>query len=96
MAASYTVTAAAGGETVAGPVALMLTTLFAGSKAKLPGAVIDDADVVQVVAPSSAMKASLYWRPTYSGNSSERNRNAKVAQLALEGTLTSSLRTVTS
>src|SRR4051812_25892215 len=74
----------------------MLTTWPRTSKAKLPGAVIDEPDVVHVDASSSAMKASLYCVPTKMGYSSERNLKSNVRQLAVEGTLRSTFSTETS
>jgi hypothetical protein len=67
-------------------VALTLTTLPLGSKAKFCGAVIVLPDVVHVDVSSSAMKASLYCWPTNSGNSSERNRKLKLRQFDPAGT----------
>src|SRR4051812_9185808 len=63
----------------------------------LRGATMAEPDVVQVDWSTSMMKASLYWLPTYSEYSSERNRKSTpVRQLTYEGRLTSTLRMVTS
>src|ERR1700675_4737938 len=78
------------------PAALTLITLLEGSKAKLSGAVIVGPLVVHVEPSSSAMNASLKGLPTYSGNSSERNRKSMDRQLARGGTSRSTRRIDTS
>src|SRR5258706_6299055 len=95
-APSYVVPAPLPAVMLVAPAALTLITLFEGSKAKLSGAVIVGPLVVHVELSSSAMKASLKGLPTYSGNSSERNRKSIDRQLARGGTSRSISRIATS
>ena len=77
------------------PAVLMLTTLPVASKAKFLGARITfPASAVKSEPSSSAMKPSLNELPTYSGNSSERNRKSSERQFAPAGTVRS-IRSVT-
>ncbi|NMM31813.1 MAG: hypothetical protein HHJ10_12450 [Cellulomonas sp.] len=79
------------------PAALIVMGLPVGSKAKLFGALLVEPDVVHVLLSSSATKASLYCDPTYSGNSSERNRKSMPArQFTVAGTWRSTRKIVTS
>ena len=66
--------AASAAETATGPTPLTFTPSAPVWVAKSFGAVTAEPDVVQVLVSTSAMNASLYGLPTYSGNSSERNR----------------------
>src|SRR3954453_5304892 len=63
-----------------------------GSKAKLPGAEITLPLTDQVDWSISAMNASLYELPTYSGYSSDRKRKSSRRQLAFDGTSRSILK----
>ena len=96
VAPSYVVPAASPALMLAAPAALIEISLWAGSNAKLWGAVISEPEVVQSEMSSSAMNASLKSVCTNSGYSSERKRKSSERQFGPTGTLRSTLRTVTS
>jgi hypothetical protein len=96
VAPSYVVPAASPALMLAAPAALIEISLWAGSNAKLWGAVISEPEVVQSEVSSSAMNASLKFECTNSGYSSERKRKSIERQFGPTGTLRSTLRIVTS
>src|SRR5690349_3004328 len=83
VAASYVVPAACAAVTP--KVVLIEITFEAVSNAKLFGAMTWLFTIWNVLCPISAMKASLYLLPTYSGNSSEKNTKSKATQVAPAG-----------